>query len=131
MSSWTILGSLLRILSQVDRLSPLHLVVLLRFCLVPLSGTYYFSVSFCLNFYLHFYICSTLVTFLKLGEMAFYRGCPMCLSSNFPFVTQGPGANWLSVVSDLCLQTPFCRLQDLSILPLVSAPWWVSSLTGL
>ena len=47
------LWSLLWTLSQVDCLSPLHLVVL-RFYLVLLSGLYSFAVSFCLNFYLYF-----------------------------------------------------------------------------
>ena len=42
--------SLLWILFQLDCLSPIHLVVLLRFYLVPLSGTYSSADSFCLTF---------------------------------------------------------------------------------
>ena len=37
-------------LFQVDCLSPLHLVVLLGFYLVPSSGTYSSAISFCLTF---------------------------------------------------------------------------------
>ena len=42
--------SLLRILFQVDGLSPLHLFILLGFYLVPSSGTYSCAISFCLTF---------------------------------------------------------------------------------
>ena len=44
------LSSLLWILFWVGGLSPLPLLVLLRFCLVPLSGTYFYAVSFFLAF---------------------------------------------------------------------------------
>jgi len=53
--------SLLRIISQVDCLSPLHLVILLEFYLVPLSGESFSVISFCLSCYLYFYVCNRLV----------------------------------------------------------------------
>ena len=64
--------------------SPFCLVVLLRFYFVPLSETYSFAVSVCLNFYLYFYVYGRLVMFLVLGELALCRGCPMCSSSSLP-----------------------------------------------
>ena len=78
------LRSLLRTLSLVDCLSPRHSLVLLGFYLVPLSGTYSSVVSFCLNFYLYFYVCGRLVMFLSLGEVTLSRGCPMYPSSTLP-----------------------------------------------
>ena len=41
----------------VDCLSLCHVVVLLEFHLVLSSGTYSSAISFCLNFYLYFYVC--------------------------------------------------------------------------
>ena len=48
--SWIIFTSLLWILFPFDCLSPLHLVVLLGFYLVPSSGMHSFPISFCLTF---------------------------------------------------------------------------------
>ena len=64
------------------------------FYLVPLSGTYFSAVSFCLNFYLYFYVCGRLVTFLNLGEVALCRGCPGVPAVYSPLITQGPGTIW-------------------------------------
>ena len=55
-----IFTSLLWILFPLDCLSPLHLVVFLRFYLVPSSGTYISAVSFYLTFFIcdfHFLSC--------------------------------------------------------------------------
>ena len=59
---WSSLWSLLRIFSQVDCLSPLHLVILLEFYLVPLSGKGFSVILFCLSCYIYFYVCNRLVT---------------------------------------------------------------------
>ena len=42
-----------------------RLIIVLGFYFVPLSGIYSFPISFCLNFYLYVYVCSSLVTFLE------------------------------------------------------------------
>ena len=49
----------------------LHFVPLLRFYIVPSSGTS--ATSFCLSFYLYFYVSNRLVTFSNLVKMAFCR----------------------------------------------------------
>ena len=60
-----------------------HIVFLLSF-LVPSSEISSSAVSFCLNFYFYFYVCSRLVVFLHLGKVIFNRGCPMGPSSTPP-----------------------------------------------
>ena len=72
--------------SQVDCLSPYHLV-LLGFYLVPSSEICSSAASLCLSFCLHVYVCGRLVTFLDLGEVAFCRRCPVsqqCLPFSSP-----------------------------------------------
>ena len=72
--------------SQVDCLCPCHLV-LLGFYLVPSSEICSSAASLCLSFCLHVYVCSRLVTFLDLGEVAFCRRCPVsqqCLPFSSP-----------------------------------------------
>lgn len=61
--------------SQVDCLCPCHLV-LLGFYLVPSSEICSSAASLCLSFCLHVYVCSRLVTFLDLGEVALCRKHP-------------------------------------------------------
>ena len=60
----------------------------------PLCGTYSSATSFCLNFYLCFYVCGRLVSFLNLGAVAFCRGHPKCPRSTPHLITQGPGTSW-------------------------------------
>ena len=74
-------------------LCPCHLVLLLGFYLVRLSGTYSSVASFCLNFYFYFYVygrlCfSTLEKCPPVGDV-------LCIPAvNSPLVTQGSGASW-------------------------------------
>ena len=91
--SWVLLSSLqslLRIISQGDCLSPLHLVLLLELYLVALSGKGFSVISFCLSCYVYFYVCSMLVTleeklyYLVRLFMLYYLLCYLAmLSSNF------------------------------------------------
>ena len=62
---------------------PLQLV-LLRFNLVPSSGACSSGISFCLSCCLYFYASGMWVVFLNVGEMAFYRRCPVHPSSAHP-----------------------------------------------
>ena len=71
--------------SSLGCLSPLPLVLLLGFYLVPSFGIYFCVVSFCLICSFYFYLFSMLVMFPSLGEVAFCKGCPMHHSSALPF----------------------------------------------
>ena len=49
--SWIIFTIYSEFFFQIDRLSPLQLAVLLGFYLAPSSATYFFVISFCVNFF--------------------------------------------------------------------------------
>ena len=71
------------------------------------------------------------VTFLNLGEVALYMGCPVYPSSTLLAHHQRL-RNQLPPADDLiCLQTQFHRLCDLVFLFLVSVPCWMGLLYKL
>ena len=125
--SWVLgsfLQSLLRTLSQVGCLSSPHLVVLPGFCLVPLSGTCSFAISFCLNFYAYFYICSMLVTFLmkkwpSVGDVLCASAVHSLLITQRPGTSSSRGRFW-----PVC-GFSFTGCRGIVFLLLGSAPWWV------
>ena len=81
-------------LSQVDCPPPRDLVVLLGLYLVPLSGTSFSAVSFCLKFYLCFYVCGSLVMFLTLEKWPSV-GNVLCVPEvHSSLTTQQPGTSW-------------------------------------
>ena len=69
---------------RVDCLSPLHLVLLLGFYLVPLFGRCFSVTSFCPVGCFYFCVSDRLVTFPNLGEVAFCRRRPLRPSSALP-----------------------------------------------
>lgn len=64
-----------------------HLVSFLGFYLVPSFETCSIT-SFCLIFCFHLYLFGRLVIFPNLGEVTFYRKCPMHCNSTLPFIHQ-------------------------------------------
>ena len=71
-------------------LSPLHLVVLS----CSFSGTYPSAISFCLNFYLYFYVCGRLVIFSTLEKWSSVGDVLYTTELHSPLITQGPGTSW-------------------------------------
>ena len=71
-------------LYRVECLSPLHLILFLRFCLVLLFGTYSSVSSFCLILCFYFHAFGRLVTFPNLREVILCRRCPLRPSSILP-----------------------------------------------
>ena len=55
-------------------------------------------------------------SFLGLGEVALYKGCPMCPRSMLPSCHPRTRDQLTQGRFDLCLQTQFYRLQDCSFL---------------
>ena len=72
---WSSLWSLPWTLSQINCLSPLHLV-LLEFCLLTSFGTCSPIASFYLTCYFYFYVSGRLVTFLTLEKWPFVGDVP-------------------------------------------------------
>ena len=70
---WDLGSYLLLSLSQVDCLSPLHLVVFVSFYFAPLSETYFFVISFCQTFWVR----GLLSTGCKILVPLAYRVCPL------------------------------------------------------
>ena len=71
-----------------DCLSPLHLVLLLGFYLVPRFGTYSAVASFCLILCFYFYVFGRLVTLHNLGEVAYVEDILWGPSMHSPLVTR-------------------------------------------
>ena len=63
------------------RTSPLHLILILKLHILLYLRACSSVTSFSLIYFLNLYILVRLVTFPKLGEVAFCRRCPMCLRS--------------------------------------------------
>lgn len=70
-------------LHHTDCLNSFHLVLFLRFCLVPSFEVYFPVFLFCLTFYVHLYELGKTSTSFKLGGVALYKCVPcvdcMCL----------------------------------------------------
>lgn len=69
--------------------SPLHLILILKLYIVLSLRACSSVTSFSLIYYFNFYILVILVTFPKLGEVAFGRRCPMCPRGALSFGHQG------------------------------------------
>ena len=82
---WSSLQPLPSTLSQVDFLSPLHLVIFPEFYLVPSFGICSSVVSFYLVCCCYLYVSRMLIMFLNFGEMTFCRKYPMYPNSAFLF----------------------------------------------
>ena len=81
--SWALWSSLWSLLWALSQIFPHHLFFLLGFYILS-SERYSPITSFCLNCYLHFYVCGMLVTFLDFGEASLCRRHPMHLSIILP-----------------------------------------------